>query len=90
MTASELVATLSETELAEVCAAINTMHNGPEVGAATSADGEQEATQALISFNRKPASFDKSAESNSQPDGTSTTQLAPFAGKKVASITANA
>jgi hypothetical protein len=64
------------------------MHNGREVGAATSAEGEQEAIQTLISFNRKPASVDKSVESNSQPDGTSTTQLVPFAGKKVASITA--
>ena len=89
LTALELVQTLSETELAEVSAAINTIHNGPEVSATTSSDDVQEAIQALISFNRrKPSSVDKPAESNSQPDGTSTTQLVPFASKKAASITA--
>jgi hypothetical protein len=91
LTALELVQTLSETELAEVSAAINTIQNGPEVGATTSSDDVQEAIQALISFNRrKPSSVDKPAESNSQPDGASTTQLVPFAGKnlKAASITA--
>ena len=77
MTAQQLVATFSETELSEVCAAINTIHNGPEVNAATTADGVQEAIQALISFTRKPSSVDKSAESNSQSDGTSTTQRKP-------------
>ncbi len=81
--------TLSETELAEVSAAINTIHNGPEVSATTSSDDVQEAIHALISFNRrKPSSVDKPAESNSQPDGASTTQLVPFAGKKAANITA--
>ena len=80
---------MSATELAEVSAAINTIHNVPEVGAATTADDVQEAIQALISFNRrKPSSVDKSAESNSQSDGTSTTQLVPFTGKNTASITA--
>ena len=90
LTALELVQTLSETELAEVSAAINTIHNVPEVGAATTADGVQEATQALISFTRKPSSVDKPAEStgNSQSDGTGTTQLVPFTGKNTASITA--
>jgi hypothetical protein len=86
LTALELVQTLSETELAEVSAAINTIQNGPEVGATTSSDDVQEAIQALISFNRrKPSSVDKPAESNSQesqPDGASTTQSVPFAGKK--------
>ena len=88
-TALELVQTFSETELAEVSAAINTIQNGPEVSATTSSDDVQEAIQALISFNRrKPSSVDKPAESNLQPDGASTTQLVPFAGKKAASITA--
>jgi hypothetical protein len=89
LTALELVQTLSETELSEVTAAINTIQNGPEVGATTSSDDVQEAIQALISFNRrKPSSVDKSAESNSQPDSASTTQLVPFTGKKAANITA--
>ena len=43
MTALELVTSLSETELTAVCAAINTIHNEPEVSVATSADIEQEA-----------------------------------------------
>ena len=42
----------------------------------------------MISFTRKSSSVDKSAESNSQSDGTSTTQLVPFTGKNTASITA--
>jgi hypothetical protein len=89
LTALELVQTLSETELAEVSAAINTIQNGPEVGATTSSDEVQEAIQALISFNRrKPSSVDKSAESDSQLDSASTTQLVPFTGKKAANITA--
>jgi hypothetical protein len=88
LTALELVQTLSETELAEVSAAINTIHKGPEASATTSSDDVQEAIQALISFNRrKPSSVDKPVESNLQPDGASTTQLVPFAGKKAASIT---
>jgi hypothetical protein len=53
LTALELVQTLSVTELAEVSAAIYTIHNGPEVDATTSSDDVQEAIQALISFNRR-------------------------------------
>ena len=89
MTALELVTSLSETELTAVCAAINTIHNAPEVSAATNhdADVEQEAIQVLTNFHRRGTSH-KPAESNSQPDGTSTTQLVPFASKKAASITA--
>jgi hypothetical protein len=52
MTALELVTTFSETELAEVSAAINTLHNGHEVSAATSADVEQEAIQVLTKLHR--------------------------------------
>jgi hypothetical protein len=94
-----LVQTFSETELADsevrVSAAINTIHNGPEVSATTSSGDVQKAIQALISFNRRKhtSSVDKPAESNSQesqPDGASTTQSVPFAGKKAASITAAA
>jgi hypothetical protein len=52
MTALELVTSLSETELTAVCAAINTIHNEPEVSVATSADVEQEAIQVLTKLHR--------------------------------------
>ncbi len=52
MTALELVTSLSETELTAVCAAINTIHNEPEVSVATSADIEQEAIQVLTKLHR--------------------------------------
>ncbi len=55
MTALELVPSLSETELTAVCAAINlnTIHNGPEVSAATNHDAnvKQEAIQVLTKLH---------------------------------------
>jgi hypothetical protein len=85
MTALELVTSLSETELTAVCAAINTIHNGPEVSAATSADVEQEAIQVLTKLHRtSPAA--KSAGSTLKCGLGDTTHLVPVtaAGMKAA------
>ena len=52
MTAPELVATLSDSELAEVCAAINSMHN--EAQDATSAGFEQESETQVVRYSAQP------------------------------------
>ena len=74
MTAQQLVATFSETELSEVCAAINTIQSGSEVSAATSDDGEEEAIQFLTKLNRTSL-VAKSAGSTLK--GGDTTHLVP-------------
>ena len=52
MTAQQLVATFSETELSEVCAAINTMHNEAHDATSAVAEQESEAIQVLTKLNR--------------------------------------
>jgi hypothetical protein len=74
MTALELVTSLSETELTAVCAAINTIHNEPEVSVASSADVEQEAIQVLTKLHRT-SPVAKSAGSTLK--GGDTTHLVP-------------
>ena len=85
MTAQQLVATFSETELSEVCAAINTIQSGSEVSAATSDDGEEEAIQFLTKLNRTSL-VAKSAGSTSK--GGDKTHLVPMAatGNKASTI----
>ena len=85
MTAQQLVATFSETELSEVCAAINTIQSGSEVGAATSDDGEEEAIQFLTKLNRTSL-VAKSAGSTLK--GGDTTHVVPVktADKKASTI----
>ena len=78
MTAQQLVATFSENELSEVCAAINTMHN--EAHDATSAvvtvEQESEAIQVLTKLNRTaPQAVAKSAGSTLK--GGDTTHVVP-------------
>ena len=76
MTAQQLVATFSENELSEVCAAINTIQSGSEVSAATSDDGEEEAIQFLTNLKLNRTSLvAKSAGSTSK--GGDTTHLVP-------------
>ena len=74
MTAQQLVATFSENELSEVCAAINTMHNEAHDATGAVAEQESEAIQVLTKLNRTTP-VAKSAGSTSK--GGDTTHLVP-------------
>ena len=85
MTAQQLVATFSENELSEVCAAINTMHNEAHDATGAVAEQESEAIQVLTKLNRT-SPVAKSVGSTSK--GGDTTHLVPMAatGNKASTI----
>ena len=76
MTAQQLVATFSETELSEVCAAINTMQNEAHDATSAVVEQESEAIQVLTKLNRTaPQAVAKSAGSTLK--GGDTTHVVP-------------
>jgi hypothetical protein len=85
MTAQQLVATFSETELSEVCAAINTMQNEAHDATSAVVEQESEAIQVLTKLNRT-SPVAKSVGSTSK--GGDTTHLVPMAatGNKASTI----